>query len=71
MLSDSIVHKLRERYKKVHPLIFQRSLDRAKDDSDLFDILDTIPSEYPIVWNNQERRWVTSDDIFQKEELEL
>jgi len=66
MLNDDIVETLRNRYNSIHPLIFQRSLDRARDDADLFDILDSFPNKYPAVWNNKERRWVVTGDLFQK-----
>lgn len=54
--------KLRERY-ALHPLLFRRSVERAKTDGDLFDILDTIPKKYPLVWCDQ-GRWVEVDDLY-------
>jgi len=64
MIDESLVDGLRDNFKDVHPLIFHRSLERAVSPGDLFDILDTIPIEYPIIWNEDERRWKSTDDIF-------
>ena len=66
MVNHSIAKHLKQRYNNIHPLIFQRSLDRAIDDADLFDILDSFPNKYPVVWNNNERRWTLTDDLFLK-----
>jgi len=71
MLNKDLVEKLKERYVVVHPLIFHRSLSRAKSDSDLFDILDTIPSKLPIMWSEEARRWSTVDDVFLFEDFNL
>ena len=62
---NKAIENLRERYAHIHPLIFHRSEEKAKSPGDLFDILDTIP-DYPIIWNEQEHRWVQIDDIFLK-----
>jgi hypothetical protein len=57
MLNKEVVDRLKERY-QIHPLMFSRSLERAKTDAHLFDILDTIPKEFPIVWCDNESKWV-------------
>lgn len=69
MISDTILEKLKERYSNVHPLIFHRSIERAKSDGDLFDILDTLPKTYPIMWCEKTSRWISTKDIFQTEEF--
>jgi hypothetical protein len=66
MVNHAIAKSLKQRYNNIHPLVFQRSLDRAIDDTDLFDILDSFPNKYPVVWNNNERRWIVTDDLFLK-----
>ena len=66
MINHAIAKNLKQRYNGIHPLIFQRSLDRAIDDADLFDILDSFPNKYPVVWNNNERRWTETEDLFLK-----
>jgi len=71
MLSKDLIERLKERYADVHPLIFHRSLSRAKSDSDLFDILDTMPKNLPIVWSDEDHRWNTVDDIFLLEDFSL
>ena len=57
------INKLRERYKKIHPLIFKQSVDRAKNEVELFDILDSFEGKYPIIWNDISRRWVQTNDL--------
>lgn len=69
MISEEIVSKLRERYSNIDPFIFHRSLERAKSDSDLFDILDSFPAKYPVVWCELSRRWVHTNDIYQIEDF--
>ena len=50
MLDFELIKKLKERYSNIHPLIFHRSVEHAKSNGELFDILDTIPEKFPIVW---------------------
>lgn len=64
MLDFNIVEKLRERYPNLHPLIFHRSKERAKTNGELFDILDSIPNEYPLIWCDSTHRWIESPDLF-------
>lgn len=69
MLDQQIVQKLRERYSQIPPLLFHRSVEKAKSNGDLFDILDTIPKEFPIVWDEAACRWVTTDDLLQSKDF--
>jgi hypothetical protein len=69
MLDQEVVEKLKERYPQIHPLLFNRSVERARSVGELFDILESIPNEYPIVWGESEHRWVFTNDILQKEGL--
>lgn len=71
MLDDQIVRALRERYSHVHPLLVHRSIDRARSNGDLFDILDTMPDKYPIIWDEESYRWVTTDDILQSRDFTI
>jgi hypothetical protein len=64
---NEVQEAMKERYAHIHPLIFQRSLERSKNDSELFDILETIPDEFPIVWDDEKRSWVTTEDLIQSE----
>lgn len=53
-----VVLSLKKRYANHPPLLISRSIEKAKDESELFDILDTIPSSLPVTWDNKKRRWV-------------
>jgi hypothetical protein len=64
-LDKETIAKLQSHYSYVHPLLFQRSVEKARSPGDLFDILDTIPSKFPITWDDSQRRWVISDDMLQ------
>lgn len=65
MIEENVLTGLRNRYPAVHPLIFHRSAEKAKSGGELFDILETIPVNYPIIWSEEWRQWVTTSDIFQ------
>jgi|LauGreDrversion4_2_1035121.scaffolds.fasta_scaffold1770569_1 hypothetical protein len=69
MLDDKIVQKLKERYSFLHPLILHRSFERAKSNSELFDILDTVPKQYPVVWCEKENRWLTVENLYLNQEF--
>lgn len=61
MIEKQVVESLRERF-PVHPLVFQRSVERAESAGELFDILDTVP-ECPFIWDEKERRWTQISDV--------
>lgn len=42
-----------------------RSVERSNSPGELFDILEDVPNEYPIVWDEATRRWVVTDDLLQ------
>lgn len=63
---DEVQKALRERYPKVHPLIWHRSVEYAKTNGELFDIMESMPKTLPIVWDNEQRVWVT-DKLLQEE----
>ena len=65
MITEEIVKVLKTKYTSVHPLMFHRSKERSKTAGDLFDILDTIPTEFPIIWSEENKKWVTTKDLFQ------
>ena len=71
MFDQSLLDKLKERYSQVHPLMFQRSVEKAKSAGELFDILDLISQDYPLIWDENERRWVSTKDIFQISKFDL
>jgi len=71
MIEEQVITKLRAKYANIHPLIFTRSVERAKSPGDLFDILEAIPQELPVVWSEEEHRWVTTDDLTQSKKFEV
>lgn len=64
-----MIDNLRKRYAHLHPLIFHRSVERARNDVELFDILDSCPTDFPIIWDIDERRWKTTNDLFMEETI--
>ena len=62
---DDVQNALKERYSNLHPLIFQRSLEKAENNAELFDILETVPEKYPIVWDDEKREWVFTGNLLQ------
>ena len=67
MIDKELIAKLRERYSSLDQLLFTRSVERAKSPGDLLDILDTTPQQFPIVWCETTRRWITTQDMYQSE----
>ncbi len=63
------VEALRARHPGLHPLIFRRSVERASGPGELFDILEGVPDSFPLVWDEAERRWVVTQDLFQVRDL--
>jgi hypothetical protein len=62
---SDLLNGFKKRYDGIHPLIFLRSLERSKSPGDLFDILETVPNDFPIVWNEGKCRWVHVSDFMQ------
>jgi hypothetical protein len=69
MRDQNIIEKLKERYSHLHPLILHRSIERSKSNGDLFDILDSLPDGFPLVWCESSSRWVKTTDIYQSKEF--
>jgi hypothetical protein len=63
-MSD-IIENMRKRYPKLHPLLFARSVERSHNAGELFDILEEVPDEFPLIWDENLRRWVVTDDLLQ------
>lgn len=55
---------LRRRYSHLHPLILQRTIERANSAGEVFDILESMPLAYPVVWDAESRKWVEASDIW-------
>ena len=62
---NNVQKALRERYEHVHPLLFLRCLEKAKTDGELFDLLDGMPDGFPLIWDQENRRWLATDDLLQ------
>jgi|GEM_PF-4790010 len=70
MLDTNVVTKLKERYPSLHPMIFHRSVERAKSLGHLFDILETVPEGFPLVWSDANGGcWSICTDIYQSREF--
>ena len=70
-MDEEVVKKLKVRYGHVHPLIFHRTIERAKSPGEAFDILETLPQDLPILWSAADRCWVNTDDITQAREMQF
>lgn len=66
---DEVQKALKERYSHLHPLLFQRSLEKARSNGELFDLLEGMPKEYPIVWDDKDRVWKHTADLLQNQSL--
>ena len=60
------LQKFKQRYSHVHPLIFQRTLENVKTLGDRFDVLETLPNRFPIVWDDSNDRWSHTTNIYQQ-----
>jgi hypothetical protein len=60
-----LLESLRTRYAHVHPLIFLRSVERARSSGDLFDILESFPGTYPLAWDEDAHAWCRTEDLLQ------
>lgn len=61
-LEDSDLDFLKKRYSHIHPLMLHRSIERASNMSNLFDILEGVPDKYPIAWDEALKSWVSPED---------
>jgi N6-adenosine-specific RNA methylase IME4 len=71
MIDHDVVKKMREKYSSVYPLIFSRSVERSRSPGDLFDILESLPAELPVYWDEESHRWRTTDDLTQAAQFEF
>ena len=67
---DNLSDSLKKRYSRLHPLVVQRSLEKAQSLSDLFSILESVPKKPPFVWDFKKRSWTKCSDISAKKQLE-
>jgi len=52
---------LRQRYPEIHPLLFFRCIEKTTTNVELFDMLETLPKTYPIIWDHDIKQWATTD----------
>lgn len=71
MIDEEIILNMKKQYKDVHPLVFHRSVEYARDAGDLFDILEALPKELPVVWDSEKCRWIITDDLTQSRQFEM
>ena len=64
ILDDAILEGLKKRYPQLHPLIFQRSAEKAETPGELFDILENFNGNYPVFWDDESRSWKKTKDIY-------
>ena len=69
MIDPEVIIGLKERYSYLHPLLIHRSIERAKSAVDLFDILESVPKDVPLIWDEDTRRWVKTVDLFQSNDF--
>lgn len=69
-MDEELIGKMRLRYSSIHPLIFQRSVERSRNFSELFNILESFQHKYPIVWNMENRNWEVTKDLVQVSKFE-
>ena len=60
-MDSGIVFTLKNRYAHLYPTLVSRSIERAQNETELFDILDTVPLSLPVRWDHHSRRWVNCD----------
>lgn len=65
---DELASSLKRRYSKMHPLVLQRSIERALSLSELFEILESVPKA-PFSWSEESRSWVKDSDLMAKKQL--
>jgi hypothetical protein len=66
---DPCIEAFRKRYHHLHPLVFCRSLEKAKNAMDLFEILESVPRKLPFSWDEKKRVWTKDQDILAQKKL--
>jgi hypothetical protein len=69
LFDETTIENFRKKYSSLHPLILHRSAERASSLMELFDLLENIPSNFPIVWDEKKRSWVKQLDITAQKQL--
>jgi len=62
-LDEDAIKSFKKEYDFLHPLIFHRSLEKADNSNELFEILESIPKSYPFFWDDSKKKWIRSSDF--------
>ena len=68
-IDEETASNLKKRYAHLHPLLVHRSIERAKNLIDLFEMLEQVPKKYPVVWSEEKRLWIKEADVMAKKQL--
>jgi len=66
-IDEMTLANFRKRYAEVHPLVFQRSLEKASSTLEFFEILQSVPADTPFSWDESKRSWARNEDIVSAE----
>ncbi|NBT57311.1 hypothetical protein EBT16_00850 [bacterium] len=66
---DPCIEVLKKRYQNLNALVFYRSLEKARDQMDFFEILESVPDRLPFSWDENEHAWVKDNDIIAQKKL--
>lgn len=58
-----LIDKLKKQYDWMHPLVFHRSVERAINSSNLFEILESVPKSGIFVWDELKSCWGVTKDL--------
>ncbi len=68
IFDDDLLFELHSKYADLHPLLLQRSIEKANNSLELFEILESIPNP-PFSWDENSRSWAKNMDILSKKQL--
>ena len=57
MIDEKTLEVFSQRYSHIHLLLFWRSVEKAKTPGELFDILEGMPSDFPLIWDEDRHCW--------------
>lgn len=69
IICQEVLDNFRKKYSNIHPLVLQRSIERARDASDLFEILESVPKKPPYSWNEEKHAWTKDFDVAGRAQL--
>jgi hypothetical protein len=66
---ERLSQSINKRYSHLHPLVVQRSVERASSVGELFEILEGVPKKPPFAWDDEKRAWTKESDLSAKKQL--